>query len=151
MPNSLKLAKVGVTFHKKCDKHSVQTYRPISLLPAFSKILERIIYNRLYKHLLQNNILAKEQFGFRPLYSTEMALLCTLEQILTSLDNKETVMAIFIDLSKAFDSLDHNVLLYKLEHYGIIGVRYLCIGLRTISLIENNLQVSMVPIPVLCL
>ena len=121
VPNSLKLAKV-TPVHKKGDKHSVQNYRPISLLPAFSKILERIIYNRLYKHLLQNNILAKEQFGFRPLYSTEMALLCTLEQILTSLDNKETVMAIFIDLSKAFDSLDHNVLLYKLEHYGIRGV-----------------------------
>ena len=121
VPEPLKLAKV-IPVHKKGDKHTVENYRPISLLPTFSKILERVIYNRLYEHLLKNKILAKEQFGFRPLHSTELALLHTLEQILTSLDNKETVMALYIDLSKAFDSLDHTIMLHKLEHYGVRGI-----------------------------
>ena len=107
VPKSHKLAKV-IPVHKKGDKHSVQNYRPISLLPTFSKILESIIYNRLYKHLYYSRTTSwqKSNLDFDPFIQ-----MCTLEQILTSLDNKETVMAIFTDLSKAFDSLDHNVLL----------------------------------------
>ena len=91
-------------------------------LHTFSKILERIIYNRFYKYLSEKNILIKEQFGFRPSFSTETALLHALEQITAALERKEIPLAIYVDLSKAFDSLDHNILLRKLEHYGIRGV-----------------------------
>ena len=70
--------------------------------------------------------MAKEQFGFRPLHSTELVLLYTLEQILNSLDNKETVMALYKDLSKAFDSLYHTIMLHKLEHYGARGTPLNC-------------------------
>ena len=123
VPDSFKVAKV-IPVYKKDNKNQVENYRPISLLLTFSKILEKIIYKRLYNHLNDNDILVKEQFGFRPSYSTETALLHTLEQIITSLDNKQITMAIYIDLSKAFDSLDHNILLHKLEHYGIRGIPY---------------------------
>ena len=121
VPDPLKLAKV-IPVYKKNNKLLLENYRPISLLPTFSKILERIMYNRLYKYLSENNILIKEQCGFRPTFSTETALLHALEQITAALDRKEIPLAIYIDLSKAFDSLDHDILLRKLEYYGIRGV-----------------------------
>lgn len=121
VPAPLKLAKV-IPVYKKNNKHLIENYRPISLLPIFSKIIERIVYKRLYNYLSENDLLIKEQFGFRPSFSTEAALLHTLEQIISSIERKEIPLAIYIDLSKAFDSLDHNILLRKLEHYGIRGV-----------------------------
>ena len=119
-PDRLKFSEVK-PLYKKGDKTEISNYRPISLLPTFSKIIEKIIYRRIYSHLNRNNILAKEQFGFRKESSTEMATYNLLDNILTSLDKKEYVGGLFCDLQKAFDCVNHNVLLEKLKFYGISG------------------------------
>ena len=87
VPDNLKRAKI-IPVYKKNDPNLTKNYRPISLLPTLSKILERIIFKRLYSHLSRNSILTKYQFGFRPNHSTEMALLHALEHITSCLDKK---------------------------------------------------------------
>ena len=106
---------------KKGDRSSVTNYRPISLLNTFSKIFESIIATRLNKFLAKYDILYNYQFGFRNKHSTKLALLDSIDDILNSLNDKNYVAAIFLDLSKAFDSLDRDILLYKLYNYGIRG------------------------------
>ena len=96
-------------------------YRPISLLTLFSKIIEKIIYKRLYQHVLINNILVKEQFGFRENSSTDMATHDLLNTVLLSLDKKEYVGGLFCDLQKAFDCVSHDTVLAKLDYYGFTG------------------------------
>jgi hypothetical protein len=88
--------------YKKGDKSELSNYRPISLLPTFSKIIEKIIYKRLYLHLNNNNILVNQQFGFREKLSTEMAIYTFLSTILLSLDKKHYVGGLFCDLQKGF-------------------------------------------------
>ena len=97
----------------------MSNFRPISLLISFSKIFEKIIYSRIHSHITMNNILTKDQFGFRNSLSTDNASFTLLHKILTALDNKHTVGGIFCDLSKAFDCVYHKILLSKLEFYGI--------------------------------
>jgi len=106
---------------KKGDRSSVTNYRPISLLNTFSTIFESIIATRLNKFLAKYDILYNYQFGFRNKHSTKLALLDSIDDILNSLNDKNYVAAIFLDLSKAFDSLDRDILLYKLYNYGIRG------------------------------
>ena len=121
-PNSLKIAKI-VPIHKKDDPSLIENYRPISILPAISKILEKIAYNRLYKFLTDNNLLNTNQFGFRKGYSTDYAIIQSCDKIIDTLVRKEhIIIGIFLDLSKAFDTIDHKIIINKLSYYGVRGI-----------------------------
>ena len=111
----IKIAKVSSIF-KKGDKSILSNYSPISALPFFPKILERLIYNRRYTYLADNKILFNKQFGFKAGHSTGYALLDLIDQVSDSLNDKSYFVGIFIDLSKAFDTVDHKILLKKLQH-----------------------------------
>ena len=117
-PNDLKIAKILPLFKKGCDK-TFDNYRPISLLPCLSKVIERVVYNQLYSFFESNKLFFFSQHGFRKLHSTESAVLQFIDRILNHLDNNRLPLAIFIDLSKAFDTIDHDILLHKLAFYGI--------------------------------
>jgi len=119
-PNSLKIAKV-IPIYKKDDSALVSNYRPISLLPSISKILEKIVHKRLYNFLNSNNLLIPNQYGFRKSHSTDYALIKLYDKIIHSLSNKEHTFGIFMDLSKAFDTINHEILINKLHNYGIRG------------------------------
>ena len=120
-PNSLKIAKV-IPIYKKDDPSLLTNYRPISILPSISKILEKIIYKRLYNFLNVNNLLVPNQFGFRKKHSTDHAIIQLLNKVTECFVNKEHLIGIFMDLSKAFDTIDHDILIYKLRRYGIQGL-----------------------------
>ena len=122
-PNALKVSKV-IPIYKKGDKLLFSNYRPISLLPSLSKIFEKIILIQLTEYLDKNNIITAHQYGFRKKHSTELAALHLTDHISWELDKKNKPLAIFLDLSKAFDSLSHDILLSKLRHYGISGNSY---------------------------
>ena len=111
----IKIAKVSSIF-KKGDKSILSNYSPISALPFFPKILERVIYNRRYTYLADNKILFNKQFGFKAGHSTGYALLDLIDQVSDSLNDKSYFVGIFIDLLKAFDTVDHKILLKKLQH-----------------------------------
>ena len=119
-PDLLKLVKV-VPIHKGGSTQDVNNYRPISLLSIFDKIIEKLIHKRLYTFLEKNNILFHNQFGFRKNNSTVYALAQITESIKESIDRGKFGCGIFIDLRKAFDTVNHKILLTKLEHYGIRG------------------------------
>ena len=117
----LKTAKV-IPIYKKHYPSLVTNYRPISLLPCISKILEKIVCKRLSSFLTLNNILNPSQFGFRK-KSTDLAITKLIDKVIQSLSKKkEHVIALFMDLSKAFDTIDHDIFLYKLNNYGIRGI-----------------------------
>ena len=122
-PNGLKISKILPIF-KKGDVNSSNNYRPISLLPAISKIFERIIYDQLYAYFDNNNILSEEQYGFRTKHSTELAAVKLVDYIKNEIDAKYTSVNIYIDLSKAFDTLNFDILLHKLHYYGVTGVSF---------------------------
>ena len=120
VPNIMKIAKV-IPIYKKGDKSDVSNYRPISLLTNISKILERIIYTRTINFLKLNNVFSDCQFGFREKHSTTHALLTFVEKVTHALDKFSHTIGIFLDFSKAFDTINHVILLKKLYHYGIRG------------------------------
>jgi len=108
--------------YKLGNTNLVSNYRPISMLCNFSKIFEKIIKFTLISYLETNNLLSSNQYGFRPGRGTTNALYSTTKFIYRNLDNSNNVIAIFIDLEKAFDTVDHNILIKILPSFGIMGV-----------------------------
>ena len=119
-PTLLKIVKV-IPLYKKGQKCQANNYRPISLLSSFNKIFEKILCKQLTNFLQCNNVLFKYQFGFRKLYSTTLALIEFTDKVRSLLDEVNYVISIFVDLTKAFDTVNHEILLYELDRYGIRG------------------------------
>ena len=119
-PDVLKIAKI-LPLYKKGDPELLTNYRPISVLPFFSKIFEKIVYNQLISYLDMKLILYNYQFGFRKKFSTEMAVSFLVNKISEAFDKGDYAVSIFLDLSKAFDTVNHQILFSKLFHYGIRG------------------------------
>ena len=116
-PDLLKISKIK-PLYKKDDKCCFNNYRPIALLPTISKVFERVMHTRLYNYLINYELLAERQYGFRSQHSTEFASVKLVDYILTEMDNKylvKTPAAIYMDLSKAFDNLRYGILLDKLR------------------------------------
>ena len=118
VPDLWKVARV-TPLHKSDDKLQVENYRPISVLPVLSKVVERVVHSQLNAHLHQLDFLYQHQYGFRRGHSTEQAITQLNNWVLESMDEGKVTGLLFIDISKAFDSLNHKVLLRKLEHLGL--------------------------------
>ena len=134
-PESLKIATVIPVF-KVDDTILFSNHGPISILPAFSKLFEKVMYNRLINFLNLHNILYSKQFRFRNNHSTALALIDLLNNISSAIDRNETTLGIFLDLSKAFDTINHETLCQKLQHYGIRDTSFVWIK----SYLEDRTQ-----------
>ena len=120
---SFKTAKV-IPLFKKENWTILSNYQPISLLPTMSKVLEKIMYNRVISFLNKLHFFYKHKYGFRKKYSTCHATSVLAESITDAFEKKKPILGIFLNLSKAFDTIDHTILLDKLWHYGIRGLSY---------------------------
>ena len=120
VPNSWKLAKV-TPLPKAGNSSDVSNLRPISLLPLPSKMIEKIVHNRIYNHCNNNNLLDPKQGGFRPNHSTISTTAFYISDIYGAMNNNEITLSVYIDAMKAFDTVNHKMLLKKIEHFGING------------------------------
>jgi exonuclease III len=120
-PSELKIGNI-IPIFKAGDSDSIGNYRPVSLLSTVSKVFERAFYKRLASFMTTQKILYELQFGFREKHSTQMAIIKLLDDIIYSLNRGEYAAGIFLDFSKAFDTVNHNILLKKLDHYGVRGI-----------------------------
>ena len=122
LQTDLKISKTTPIFKDKGSNLNCINYRPISLLSNINKIVEKIMHKQLYNFISKHNIIYELQFGFRCNHSTNHVLLELTEDIRNAIDTNNFVVGIFIDLQKAFDTVDHNILLHKLNYYGIRGL-----------------------------
>ena len=118
-PNGMKIAKVRALYKASGDSMLKDNYRPISLLPVFSKILEKYVYSKLVVHWEKNSVLHPKQFGFRKHHSTLDTFLLTVGEILNSMNDGMNVLSVFIDLRKAFDTINHQIIIDKLKKLGV--------------------------------
>ena len=116
--NDWKRAEVSPIF-KTGDEHMVNYYRPVLVLPIISKIIEKHVFNSFYEYLSENHLITSSQSGFRPKHSCETALNCLIGRWLKKSDQGKLTGVLFIDLSKAFDTVNHNVLIHKLKSFSI--------------------------------
>ena len=119
-PSKLKIAKV-IPLFKKGDIKLFGNYRQISLLSSVSKVFEKAAYGQLYEYFSSHALFYDSQYGFRKYHSTELAALELVDRIHKEIDENKIPFSVFLDLSKAFDTLDHDILLHKLQYYGITG------------------------------
>lgn len=119
-PNCLKFSKI-IPIFKKGDQNLAENYRPIAIVPVISKVIESCIMDQLYCYFESNRLIYKHQFGFRPKYSTSMAVESVVDIIIRGFENKLVMGSVLIDLCKAFDTISHTILFKKLDYYGIRG------------------------------
>ena len=128
-PSALKVAHI-IPVHKNRDKLDCDSYQPISLLSNISKIFEKMMHIEMQflrnhaSFLIKNKVLSSFQFGFWNKHSTHHSLISLTEMIRSVLDNNQFKCGVFIGLQKAFDTVDHKILLSKMNHYGIKGISY---------------------------
>ena len=122
-PEFLKIARI-TPIYKAGDKKHVNNYRPVSILTAMSKIMEKVMYTRLINYLNKHSILHQNQYGFRQNCSTNLALMKLVDDLTKAIDDKQFTVGIFVDLAEVFDTVDHQILLNKLEFYGIRGIAH---------------------------
>ena len=121
VPEDFKIAKITPLFKSGSPKET-DNYRPISVLPIMSKILEKIVHNQLMRYLDENKLLSSKQFGFRPGRSTELTATLLTSYIRKGMDDGKYTGVIYIDLSKAFDTISHGTIISKLKDFGIMGI-----------------------------
>ena len=150
-PQCMKIAKV-TPLYKSGERCLASNYRPISILPFLSKLLEKLFLTRLQSFIDNNNVITEHQYGFQKNRSTSLAVVDYYESVTNGLKNGKCVVSLSLDLSKAFDSIPHDILFHKLEHYGVRGMTLRWVqsylSHRQQMLVINNTRTDLSRVPV---